>query len=150
MPLAQLSASFQSLPPLPTSKLGPSGADSWGGLDCVHSRTLWFSPINSLVRLGVSPAVTTPTGIYSQRCEAFFSNARTLGCVVCLAPQLFLLAYLHVNVGSLSLSAATSSTLSASHCLVVYPRHLIFLSLPLLPIWMNISLTPCLLDFHTI
>ena len=29
MLLAQLSASFQSLPPLPTSKLGPSDADSW-------------------------------------------------------------------------------------------------------------------------
>ena len=28
MPLAQLSAGFQSLPPLPTIKLGPSGADS--------------------------------------------------------------------------------------------------------------------------
>ena len=28
MSLAQLSASFQSLPVLPTSKLGPSGADS--------------------------------------------------------------------------------------------------------------------------
>ena len=28
VPLAQLLASFQSLPPLPTSKLGPSGADS--------------------------------------------------------------------------------------------------------------------------
>ena len=27
--LAQLSASFQSLPLLPTSKLGPSGTDSW-------------------------------------------------------------------------------------------------------------------------
>ena len=29
MPLAQLSAGFQSLPLLPTIKLGPSGADSW-------------------------------------------------------------------------------------------------------------------------
>ena len=28
MPLAQLFAGFKSLPPLPTSKLGPSGADS--------------------------------------------------------------------------------------------------------------------------
>ena len=28
MPLAWLLAGFQSLPPLPTSKLGPSGADS--------------------------------------------------------------------------------------------------------------------------
>ena len=33
MALAELSAGFQSLPPLPTSKLGPSGADSQvGGL----------------------------------------------------------------------------------------------------------------------
>ena len=33
MPLVQLSAGFQSQPPLPTSKLGPSGADSQvGGL----------------------------------------------------------------------------------------------------------------------
>ena len=31
MLLAQLSTSFQSLPPLPTSKLGPSGADSQVG-----------------------------------------------------------------------------------------------------------------------
>ena len=33
VPLAPLSTSFQSLPPLPTHKLGPSGADSQvGGL----------------------------------------------------------------------------------------------------------------------
>ena len=31
MALAELLAGFQSLPPLPTSKLGPSGADSWAG-----------------------------------------------------------------------------------------------------------------------
>ena len=31
MPLVQLSASFQSLPPLPTSKVGTSGADSLVG-----------------------------------------------------------------------------------------------------------------------
>ena len=31
MALAPLSAGFQSLPPLPTSKLGPSGADSQVG-----------------------------------------------------------------------------------------------------------------------
>ena len=31
MPLAQLLAGFQSLPPLPTMKLGPSGADSQVG-----------------------------------------------------------------------------------------------------------------------
>ena len=31
MPFGQLSASFQSLPPLPSNKLGPSGADSQVG-----------------------------------------------------------------------------------------------------------------------
>ena len=31
MTLAQLSVNFQSLPLLPRSKLGPSGADSWVG-----------------------------------------------------------------------------------------------------------------------
>ena len=31
MPLAELSTGFQSLPQLPTSKVGPSGADSWVG-----------------------------------------------------------------------------------------------------------------------
>ena len=31
--------------------------------------------------------------------EAFFSRAETLGCADCLTSQLFLPAYLHVNVG---------------------------------------------------
>ena len=45
MALALLSAGFQSLPPLPTIKLGPSGADSWvGGL--VHT----LGPCGSLQR----------------------------------------------------------------------------------------------------
>ena len=66
MLLAQLLASFQSLPPLHTSKLGPSGAYSQvGGFVC--PRTLRVSPINSPVRQGVSPATSTPTGFFSQR-----------------------------------------------------------------------------------
>ena len=35
--------------------------------------------------------------------EALFPCAGTLGCAVCLAPQLFLLVYLHENVGPLVL-----------------------------------------------
>ena len=64
MLLARLLVGFQSLPPLPTSKLGPSGADSWV---CVHSGILCVSPTNSLVKLGVSPTTATLTGVYSQR-----------------------------------------------------------------------------------
>ena len=70
MPLAQLSTSFQSLP---TSKLGPFGADPQGVWVCVQSRTLLVSPMNSPVRLGVSPtAAWTPTGVFNQRFEALF------------------------------------------------------------------------------
>ena len=40
---------------------------------CACSRPLWVSPVNSPVRLGVSPtAASTPTGVYSQRFEALF------------------------------------------------------------------------------
>ena len=68
------STGFQSLPPLLTIKLGPSGADSRvGGL--VHTLGLCGSPTNSPVRLGVSPAAaSTPTGVFSQRFEALFSS----------------------------------------------------------------------------
>ena len=69
--LAWLSTGFQSLPPLATSKLGPSGADSPGGWICLCFRTLWVSPVNSPVRLGISPATATPTGFYSQRFWGF-------------------------------------------------------------------------------
>ena len=90
---------FQSLPPLPTSKLGPSGADSPGGWVCVCSRPLWVSPMNSPVRLGVSPtAASTPTGVFGHRFEALFPHWDP-GLWVCLAPQLFLPVYPHTNVG---------------------------------------------------
>ena len=108
MLLAWLLASFQSIPPLPTSKLGPSGADSEvGGLVHVLG-TLWISPANSPVRLGVSPAAaSTPTGVFSQRFEALFPHAGALGCAVCFVPPPFIPVYLCVNVGSQGLPATT-------------------------------------------
>ena len=62
MAVAPVSASFQSLSLLSTSKLGPSGADSQvGGLVYV------LGPCGS-VRLGVSPtAASTLTGVFKQR-----------------------------------------------------------------------------------
>ena len=53
------------------------------GWACACSRPLWVSPMNSPVRLGVSPtAASTPTGVFNQRFEALFPRAGTLGCVV--------------------------------------------------------------------
>ena len=52
-----------------------------GGWVCVCSRSLWVSPTNSPVWLGVSPAVTsTPTGVFSRRFKALFPLAGALGC----------------------------------------------------------------------
>ena len=39
---------------------------------------------------------------------------------------------------------------SSSCCLASSPLHPSCPSLPLLPVWMNVSLTPWLLDFHTV
>ena len=71
--------------PATHNQIGPWVVIS-GGWVCVRSRTLWVSPTNSPVRLGVSPtAASIPTGIFSQRFQALFPCAGTLGCTVCLA-----------------------------------------------------------------
>ena len=63
-------------------------------------------PVNSPVRLGASPAASTPTGFTARGFEALVSHSGTLGWVVYTALELFLLAYLHANVGLPSLQAA--------------------------------------------
>ena len=83
--------------------------------------------------------------------EAVFSGAGSLSCAVCLVPQLFLIVYLHANVVPPSPSAAASPPWSSRCHLAVSPRHLSCPSLPLLPVWMNVSsLSPWLSDFHTV
>ena len=89
MALAPLSTGFQSLPLLPTIKLGPSGAGSRvGGLVHALGPPLWVSPTTSPVSLGVSPAAApTPKGVFSQRFEALFPCAGALAYSVCFAPR---------------------------------------------------------------
>ena len=77
-----------------------------------------------------------------------FSWAGNLGYRVCLTPQLFLLAYLHVNVGLPCMPEATLPAQTTTLLCAILPR---CLSPPLLPVWMNASsLIPWLSDFHTI
>ena len=80
-------------------QIGPSWCWVIGGWVCVHSRTLWVSPTNSPLRLGVSPTAATPTGSFIERFEALFPSSVTLGYAVCLTPHLFLPLYLHTIVG---------------------------------------------------
>ena len=158
MLLVQLCARFQSLPPLSTSKLGPSGADSrvggvvyiLGTCGSLQSTLLWGWEF-------LMPP--QPPQVFSVRdFEALFPQPGTLGCMVCVVPQFFLLVYPHANVGPPSLPAtaspdlpsAASPTGSSSCRLAACPLCPSCLSLPLLPVWMNVSLTSWLLDFHTV
>ena len=99
MLLAWLSPCFQSLPPLPTSILGPSCSDSWvGGFVYVlepHGSLQW----TLLWVWEFLPPLQPPQIFIVRGFEAFFFCTETLGCVVCLTPQLFLSVYLHTNGG---------------------------------------------------
>ena len=98
MVLALLSASFQSLPPLPTNKLGPSGADSWVG-GFVYVLEPCGSPQETLLLGWEFLLLPQPPHVFTVRgLEALVSHTRTLGWAVCLVPQLFFPAYLHTNV----------------------------------------------------
>ena len=93
--LGWLSVTF----PTNHKQIGPFWCWCPGVWFCVCFRTLWVSPTNSPVRLGVSPTDSTPTGFFSEKFRGFISPCWNPGLLVCLAPQLFLLAYLHANVG---------------------------------------------------
>ena len=94
---------FSHIPPLPTSELSPSIADSWvggfvlGSLGSLQQIFLWDREFFPLPQ---SPKVFEARGFV-----ALFPHAGTLGCAVCLTPQLFLPVYPHTNVG---LPATTS------------------------------------------
>ena len=86
------------------NQTGPLWCCFLSGWACVHSRPLWVSPMNSPVRLGVSPvAASIPTGVFNQRFEALFPRAGALGCTVCFAPPPLVPVYLCGNVGPQSL-----------------------------------------------
>ena len=169
MVLAPLSARFQSLPPLPTIKLGPTGADSGvGGWACACSRPLWVSPRNSPVRLGLSPAAaSTPTGVFNQRFEALFPLCWSPGlCGLLCSPASPPGSSMREcgAMGSAPHHFVASACCSLACPIYNPPPHWVCQPppccesslpgcplLPLLPVWMNVSsLSPWLLDFHTV
>ena len=150
--LAWLLAGFQSLAPLPTSKLGHSGADSWvGGFVCILGPC--GSPMNSPVRLGVSPAASTPTGFFqSEVLRLYFPVLEPWVAWSISLPRFFLPVYPHANMGLPPLPAYTvSPTWSSSCCLAMCPLHSSCPPPPLLLVGINVSsLTPWLSDFHIV
>ena len=149
MALAPLSAGFQSLPLLPTIKLGVSGAASWVG-GCVYI----LGPCGSLQLTLLwgwefLPLPPQPPQEFSISGEAFFPQAGTLGCAVCLPVHQLL---------PRRPAAAWPAPLynlppcwSTSHCLAARPLCPGCLSPPLLLVWVSVSsLSPWLSDFYTV
>ena len=150
---------FQSLPPPPTSKVGPSGDDSQvGGFVYI------LGPCGSLQRTLLWGweflPLPQPPQVFSVRgFEALVFHAGTLGCTVCLPPQLFLPVYPHANVGppALSATALPGPPVTAVPIPGLQPLPCPKSSLPgcpsppLLLVWMNVSsLTPWLSDLYTV
>ena len=69
-----------------------------GGWVCVCSRTLWVSPMNSPMRLRVSPSSATPINFYCQRFWGSLSSLWNPGSRG-LSHSLVVPVYPHTNVG---------------------------------------------------
>ena len=106
MALAPLSAVFQSLPSLPTIKLGSSGADSHvGGL--LHTLGTCGSLQLTLLWGWEFPLLLPqPHGCFQSEVWGFISPHWSPGLPGLFAPPLFLLVYLCSNVGPQGLLAA--------------------------------------------
>ena len=135
--------------PTTHKQIGPFWCWFPGGWACLHSRTLRVSPMNSPVRLEVSPtAVSTPTGVFSQRFEALFPCAVTLGWGVSLP-----ICFFHFICTWMWDHLIWNPP--PQRVLQLLPCHKSSLpscqSPPFLPVWMNVSfLIPWLSDFHTV
>ena len=141
MVLGLLSAGFQSLPALPTSKVGPSGAASrLGGPVYVlgPSWSLQWTLLwgwEFLLLPPQAPWVFSIRGLW-----LYFPTLEHWGCVVCFTPLPFLPVNLSANVGLQGPQPLFHWESSPASCT----------SLPPLPVWMNVSLTSWLSDFHTV
>ena len=127
------------------SKFGPSGADyQVGGFVYIPG------PCGSLQQtlLWGWEFLLLPQPLLVFKAKGFWGFISHRGTS---APQLFLLVYLHTNVGLSHPPDAVLPMWSSSCHLAARPLHPSFQSPTLLPVWKNVSsLTPWLLDFHTI
>ena len=116
-------AGFQSLPPLPTSKSGPSGAFSWvggfvhilGPCGSLQQTLLWGWEFPLLLQ--------TPQVFIARSIEALFPCTGTLGCAVFLTPHLFLLVYPHANVGPPSQPVTPSQSFLSAPATSLLPSY---------------------------
>ena len=141
-PLVQLSASFHSLLPLPTSKLGPSGADFQWVVLCTFYNPVALSNELSFEAGSFSRCLLNPHGCFQSEVWGFISP--TLEPWVARSTLLPCHSSQFIYVWMWGLRVCQPPPCQDSS-LPSCP------SLPLLPVWMNVScLSPWLLDFHTV
>ena len=128
--------------PATHNRIGPFWCCFPGVWVCVCSGTLWVSPMNSPVRLGVSPTDTsTPTSVFNQWFEALLPCTGTLGCLV--------YRLVHQLLPRRPAEVLPTCVLQSPPCSESYA--LGCPSLPLVPVWLSVSsLTPWLLGFYTV
>ena len=112
-----------------------------GGWVCVHSRTLWFSPKNSPVWLGVSPTAATPTDFFQSEVLRLYFSALEPGVAPCVSLPSCSYPFTRLQTWD---HRSASHHLAAHHLCPRCP------SLPPLLVWMNVCLSPWLSDFHTV
>ena len=106
--------------------------------------------MNSPVRLEVFPPATTPKDFYSQKFWGFLYPHWNPGLHV-LSHSTFVPTSLPTcKCGIPSPPATILPTQSSSCHLTMHPFCPGYPSRPLLPVWMNVSLTPWLSDFHIV
>ena len=131
-------------------QIGPFWCWFLGGWVCVRSRSLWVSPRNSPVRLGVSPAAITPHRVFQLGVLRLYFPTLEPWFAQCFLLPSFSSMFIHMQMWAVC-STNRHLVLSSSCCLAVSPLRPGYPSLPLLLVWMNSSsLTPWLLDFHTV
>ena len=100
----------------------------------------------TLPRMAVSPATTTPEVFTARDFEALLPCAGNLFCYPVVPPSLY-----KCECGTTQSAAATSPAWSISHCPAACPLCSSCPSPPLLPVLVTVSsLTPWLSDLHTV
>ena len=117
---------------------------------CVHSRTLWVPPMSSPVRLGVSPDTATPHRFFQSEVLSLYFPTLEPWVVQSVSLPSHSSWFTRTQMWDLLvLQPPPRLVCQLPPCCESSPPS--YLSLPLLPVWMNVSsLTPWLSDFHTV